>query len=76
MNVSGERTFSAPRATVWRVLNDPASMAIHQVARGLLAMAPLELPVLQLLLRKHPRGAGASPVAKLCQNPKSSRHWG
>ena len=27
MNVSGERTFEAPRATVWRVLNDPASMA-------------------------------------------------
>jgi len=27
VNVSGERTFAAPRATVWRVLNDPASMA-------------------------------------------------
>ena len=27
MNVSGERTFAAPRATVWKVLNDPASMA-------------------------------------------------
>ncbi len=27
MNVSGERTFAAPRDTVWRVLNDPASMA-------------------------------------------------
>ena len=27
MNVSGERTFDAPRATVWHVLNDPASMA-------------------------------------------------
>ena len=27
MNVSGERTFAAPRVTVWRVLNDPASMA-------------------------------------------------
>ena len=27
MNVSGERTFAAPRATVWHVLNDPASMA-------------------------------------------------
>ena len=27
MNVSGERTFDAPRATVWKVLNDPASMA-------------------------------------------------
>ncbi len=27
MNVSGERTFAAPRPVVWRVLNDPASMA-------------------------------------------------
>ena len=27
MNVSGERTFAAPRATVWKVLNDPSSMA-------------------------------------------------
>ena len=27
MNVSGERRFAAPRATVWKVLNDPASMA-------------------------------------------------
>ena len=27
MNVSGERTFAAPRATVWHVLNDPAAMA-------------------------------------------------
>ena len=27
MNVSGERTFKAPRATVWQVLNDPTSMA-------------------------------------------------
>ena len=27
MNVSGERVFNAPRDTVWRVLNDPASMA-------------------------------------------------
>jgi carbon monoxide dehydrogenase subunit G len=25
--VEGERTFDAPRATVWEVLNDPASMA-------------------------------------------------
>jgi carbon monoxide dehydrogenase subunit G len=25
--VEGERTFAAPRATVWKVLNDPASMA-------------------------------------------------
>jgi hypothetical protein len=27
MNVSGEREFAAPRDVVWRVLNDPASMA-------------------------------------------------
>jgi carbon monoxide dehydrogenase subunit G len=27
VNVEGERVFAAPRATVWQVLNDPASMA-------------------------------------------------
>jgi carbon monoxide dehydrogenase subunit G len=27
VNVDGERTFDAPRATVWQVLNDPAAMA-------------------------------------------------
>ena len=27
MNVSGDRTFAAPRSAVWAVLNDPASMA-------------------------------------------------
>jgi carbon monoxide dehydrogenase subunit G len=27
MIVEGERSFDAPRATVWKVLNDPASMA-------------------------------------------------
>jgi len=27
VNVSGERTFDAPRCAVWTVLNDPASMA-------------------------------------------------
>jgi carbon monoxide dehydrogenase subunit G len=27
VNVEGERMFDAPRATVWKVLNDPASMA-------------------------------------------------
>ena len=27
MKVAGEKAFSAPRETVWRVLNDPASMA-------------------------------------------------
>ena len=27
MNVEGKRTFAAPRATVWQVLNDPSAMA-------------------------------------------------
>jgi carbon monoxide dehydrogenase subunit G len=27
VNVEGERTFAAPRTTVWQVLNDPAAMA-------------------------------------------------
>jgi uncharacterized protein len=27
VNVSGDRTFAAPRDAVWKVLNDPASMA-------------------------------------------------
>jgi uncharacterized protein len=27
VNVAGERAFAAPRETVWKVLNDPASMA-------------------------------------------------
>jgi hypothetical protein len=27
VNVSGEREFAAPRATVWEVLNDPEAMA-------------------------------------------------
>jgi carbon monoxide dehydrogenase subunit G len=27
VNFEGERTFDAPRATVWKVLNDPAAMA-------------------------------------------------
>jgi uncharacterized protein len=27
VNLDGERLFAAPRATVWQVLNDPASMA-------------------------------------------------
>ena len=27
MNVEGERTFDAPRATVWQVVNDPSAMA-------------------------------------------------
>ncbi len=39
---------------------DPASQAIHQVARGLIAMAPLDLPVLPLV---QVAGDGAPPVA-------------
>jgi carbon monoxide dehydrogenase subunit G len=27
VNVSGEKTFGAPRETVWQVLNDPSAMA-------------------------------------------------
>jgi len=27
VNVSGERTFDAPRAVVWKVMNDPEAMA-------------------------------------------------
>ncbi len=27
MNVNGDRTFAAPKEAVWKVLNDPASMA-------------------------------------------------
>jgi uncharacterized protein len=27
VNVSGERTFAAPRTVLWRVMNDPAAMA-------------------------------------------------
>jgi uncharacterized protein len=27
VNVEGERTFAAPRAVVWQVLNDPSAMA-------------------------------------------------
>ncbi|HEX6702939.1 MAG TPA: SRPBCC domain-containing protein, partial [Gaiellaceae bacterium] len=27
MKVAGDRSFTAPREAVWRVLNDPASMA-------------------------------------------------
>jgi ATP-binding protein involved in chromosome partitioning len=38
---------------------DPASQAIHQIARGLIAMAPLELPVLPLV----EAAPGVPPVA-------------
>jgi ATP-binding protein involved in chromosome partitioning len=43
--------------------DDPASRAIHQIARGLIAMAPLELPVLPLV--EVPAGGGppAAPPA-------------
>jgi ATP-binding protein involved in chromosome partitioning len=37
--------------------DDPAAQAIHQIARGLIAMAPLELPVLPLA-----NLAGGSPI--------------
>jgi len=40
---------------------DPASKAIHQIARGLIAMAPLELPVLPLV--EVPGGDGGLPAA-------------
>jgi ATP-binding protein involved in chromosome partitioning len=43
---------------------DPASQAIHQIARGLIAMAPLELPVLPVLpLVEVPAGGGAPAAA-------------
>ncbi|MEA2269531.1 MAG: ATP-binding protein involved in chromosome partitioning, partial [Solirubrobacteraceae bacterium] len=35
--------------------DDPASQALHQAARGLIAMFPLELPILQMV---------SSPVAE------------
>jgi len=40
--------------------DDPASQAIHQIARGLVAMAPLDLPVLPLV---NFAGGGPTPVA-------------
>jgi ATP-binding protein involved in chromosome partitioning len=40
---------------------DPASQAIHQVARGLIAMAPMELPVLPLV--EVAAGGGGPPAA-------------
>ena len=39
--------------------DDPAAQAIHQVARGLIAMAPLDLPVLPLVAGA--RGGGTAP---------------
>jgi ATP-binding protein involved in chromosome partitioning len=44
--------------------DDPASQAIHQVARGLIAMAPLELPVLPVLdeVQVPDEAAGPKPV--------------
>jgi ATP-binding protein involved in chromosome partitioning len=41
--------------------DDPASQAIHQVARGLMAMAPLELPVLPTLDEVPVADEAASP---------------
>jgi len=40
--------------------DDPASQAIHQIARGLIAASPLDLPVLPLV--KFP-GDGTAPAA-------------
>jgi ATP-binding protein involved in chromosome partitioning len=41
--------------------DDPASQAIHQIARGLIAMAPQELPVLPLLDEVQVSEQAASP---------------
>src|SRR6202140_5168808 len=45
--------------------DDPAAQAIHQVARGLIAMAPLDLPVLPLAppAAEDPLGVAAAPPA-------------
>ena len=40
--------------------DDPAAQAIRQAARGLLALFPLELPILQLA----PAGGGAAPAGR------------
>jgi ATP-binding protein involved in chromosome partitioning len=42
---------------------DPAAQAIHQVARGLIAMAPLELPLLPLLEVAEPPLAAAAAAS-------------
>ncbi|MFI4985186.1 MAG: Mrp/NBP35 family ATP-binding protein [Solirubrobacterales bacterium] len=42
---------------------DPASQAIHQIARGLIAMAPMELPVLPLVEVPGGGGPAAAPPA-------------
>src|SRR5438552_5487643 len=41
--------------------DDPAARAIHHVARGIIALTPLQLPTLPLM--QVPAGAGASPAA-------------
>ena len=52
--------------------DDPAAQAIRQAARGLLAMAPLELPVLQVSQVGAPAvPAGASPQAP--DSPEAAR---
>jgi len=45
--------------------DDPASQAIHQAARGLIAMAPLTLPILPLVQ--------VTPVAPAAPTPAESR---
>jgi ATP-binding protein involved in chromosome partitioning len=47
--------------------DDPASQAIRQVARGLIAMAPFELPVLPLV---EVAPAGVAPAATPTDGPK------
>jgi ATP-binding protein involved in chromosome partitioning len=42
--------------------DDPASQAIRQAARGLIAMAPLELPTLPLVSAPSTPPAPASPT--------------
>jgi ATP-binding protein involved in chromosome partitioning len=42
--------------------DDPAAQAIHQVARGLIAMSPLELPVLPLVEVVPAASVGDNPV--------------
>ena len=50
--------------------DDPASQAIHQIARGLIAMAPLDLPVLPLVnLSGGPTPAAPAPPAAAERKP-------
>jgi ATP-binding protein involved in chromosome partitioning len=42
--------------------DDPAAQAIHQIARGLIAMSPVELPVLPLIEVVPAASVGDNPV--------------